>query len=67
MAIAALGTGLAQGCVDESLRYVRDRSAFRGPIGRFQALQFKIADMEVRTHNAAAWLRQKRSRQLRLR
>jgi len=56
VAIAALATGLAQGCVDESLSYVRDRSAFGGPIGRFQALQFKIADMEVRTHNARlAW------------
>jgi alkylation response protein AidB-like acyl-CoA dehydrogenase len=56
IAIAALSTGLAQGCVDESLRYVRERSAFGGPIGRFQSLQFKIADMEVRTHNARlAW------------
>jgi alkylation response protein AidB-like acyl-CoA dehydrogenase len=56
VAIAALSTGLAQGCVDESLAYVRDRSAFGGPIGRFQALQFKIADMETRAHNARlAW------------
>ena len=56
IAIAALATGLAQGCVDESVRYVRDRDAFGGPIGRFQALQFKIADMEVRAHNARlAW------------
>ena len=56
VAIAALSTGLAQGCVDESLAYVRDRHAFGAPIGRFQALQFKIADMEVRTHNARlAW------------
>jgi short/branched chain acyl-CoA dehydrogenase len=56
IAIAAIGTGLAQGCVDESLAYVRDRTAFGGPIGRFQALQFKIADMEVRVHNARlAW------------
>ncbi len=56
IAIAALSTGLAQGCVDESLAYVRDRTAFGGPIGRFQALQFKIADMEVRAHNARlAW------------
>ena len=56
VAIAALSTGLAQGCVDESLAYVRERTAFGGPIGRFQALQFKIADMEVRTHNARlAW------------
>ena len=56
IAIAALATGLAQGCVDESLAYVRERPAFGGPIGRFQALQFKIADMEVRAHNARlAW------------
>jgi alkylation response protein AidB-like acyl-CoA dehydrogenase len=42
--------------VDESLAYVRDRTAFGGPIGRFQALQFKIADMEARTHVARlAW------------
>jgi short/branched chain acyl-CoA dehydrogenase len=56
VAIAALSTGLAQGCVDECLSYVRTRTAFGGPIGRFQALQFKLADMEVRTHNARlAW------------
>jgi short/branched chain acyl-CoA dehydrogenase len=56
VAIAALSTGLAQGCVDESLRYVRDRNAFGGPIGRFQVLQFKIADMEARAHTARlAW------------
>jgi short-chain 2-methylacyl-CoA dehydrogenase len=56
IAIAALSTGLAQGCVDESVAYVRDRNAFGGPIGRFQALQFKIADMETRTWNARlAW------------
>jgi short-chain 2-methylacyl-CoA dehydrogenase len=52
VAIAALSVGLAQGCVDESLRYVREREAFGGPIGRFQALQFKIADMEARAHVA---------------
>jgi short-chain 2-methylacyl-CoA dehydrogenase len=52
IAIAALGTGLAQGCVDESLRYVRERVAFGRPIGEFQAIQFKIADMEARTHTA---------------
>jgi short/branched chain acyl-CoA dehydrogenase len=52
VAIAALSAGLAQGCVDESVRYVREREAFGGPIGRFQALQFKIADMEARAHVA---------------
>jgi len=56
VAIAALSVGLAQGCVDESVRYVHERDAFGGPIGRFQALQFKIADMEARVHTARlAW------------
>ncbi|MEU6428884.1 acyl-CoA dehydrogenase family protein [Microbispora sp. NPDC046973] len=52
VAIAALSVGLAQGCVDESLRYVRERRAFGQEIGRYQALQFKIADMEARVHTA---------------
>jgi short-chain 2-methylacyl-CoA dehydrogenase len=52
IAIAALATGLAQGCVDESLDYAAKRQAFGQPIGRYQAIQFKIADMEVRAHTA---------------
>jgi len=52
IAIAALSVGLAQGCVDESLKYAHERHAFGGPIGRYQAIQFKIADMEARAHVA---------------
>ncbi|NUR86709.1 MAG: acyl-CoA dehydrogenase [Nonomuraea sp.] len=52
IAIAAVSVGLAQGCVDECLRYVRDRKAFGHPIGHYQAIQFKIADMEARAHTA---------------
>jgi short/branched chain acyl-CoA dehydrogenase len=52
IAIAALATGLAQGCVDESLRYARQREAFGRPIGAQQAIAFKIADMEMRAHTA---------------
>jgi alkylation response protein AidB-like acyl-CoA dehydrogenase len=52
IAIAALSVGLAQGCVDESLRYAHEREAFGHPIGHYQAIQFKIADMEVRAHTA---------------
>jgi short/branched chain acyl-CoA dehydrogenase len=52
VAIAAVSVGLAQGCVDESLRYAREREAFGHPIGHYQAIQFKIADMEARTHTA---------------
>jgi len=52
VAIAALATGLAQGCVDESLAYAHQRHAFGQPIGAFQAIKFKIADMEMRAHTA---------------
>ncbi|HYS34120.1 MAG TPA: acyl-CoA dehydrogenase family protein [Pseudonocardiaceae bacterium] len=52
VAIAALATGLAQGCVDECVRYAREREAFGHKIGEYQAIQFKIADMEVRAHTA---------------
>ncbi|NIL58696.1 acyl-CoA dehydrogenase family protein [Salinispora arenicola] len=52
IAIAALAVGLAQGCVDESVRYARERHAFGRPIGNNQAIQFKIADMELRVHTA---------------
>ena len=52
IAIAALSVGLAQGCVDESLRYARERAAFGRRIEQYQAIQFKIADMEARTHTA---------------
>jgi len=52
VAIAALSVGLAQGCVDESVRYARERAAFGRTIGHYQAIQFKIADMEARAHTA---------------
>jgi alkylation response protein AidB-like acyl-CoA dehydrogenase len=52
IAIAALSVGAAQGCVDESVRYAKDREAFGRPIGRNQAIAFKIARMEARAHAA---------------
>ncbi|WP_435177285.1 acyl-CoA dehydrogenase family protein [Actinacidiphila sp. bgisy145] len=56
IAISALATGLAQGCLDESLAYARQREAFGRPIGANQAIQFKLADMEMRAHTARlAW------------
>ena len=63
IAIAALSVGLARGCLEESLRYAGEREAFGRPIGSFEALQFKIADMRVGVETArlayqrAAWLR----------
>src|SRR3954469_19370421 len=52
VAFAALGVGLAQGCVDESVAYAKQRRAFGKAIGEYQAIQFKLADMEVRAHTA---------------
>jgi butyryl-CoA dehydrogenase len=52
IAIAALSVGLAQGCVDESVRYAQARTAFGRPIGSFQGLAFQVADLEVRAHTA---------------
>ncbi len=56
IAIAALAVGLASGCVCECLRYVRERTAFGHRLAHYQAIQFKIADMEARAHCARlAW------------
>jgi alkylation response protein AidB-like acyl-CoA dehydrogenase len=52
IAVAALATGLCQGCVDECVRYSRERQAFGRPIASFQSIAFKIADMELRAHTA---------------
>jgi short/branched chain acyl-CoA dehydrogenase len=63
IAIAALSVGLAQGCLEESVKYAKERTAFRRPIADFQAIQFKISDMKVAVETArlatyrAAWLR----------
>jgi alkylation response protein AidB-like acyl-CoA dehydrogenase len=56
VAIAALSAGLAAGCVDECLAYVRERAAFGRRLGYYQGIQFKIADMEARAYGARlAW------------
>jgi alkylation response protein AidB-like acyl-CoA dehydrogenase len=63
IAIAALAVGLAQGCLEASVRYAKERTAFGRPIGGWQAIQFKLADMATRTELArnqvykAAWLK----------
>jgi short/branched chain acyl-CoA dehydrogenase len=62
IAIAALCVGLAQACLDESLRYASERHQFGKPIRAFQAIQFKLADMATEIELArlmyykAAWL-----------
>jgi butyryl-CoA dehydrogenase len=63
IAVAAMAVGLAQGCLDHSLAYAKERQQFGRPIGSFQAIAFKIADMQVAVDAArlltyrAAWLK----------
>jgi short/branched chain acyl-CoA dehydrogenase len=63
ISVAALSLGLAQGVYEQSLAYARQRNAFGRPIAKFQAIQFKLADMETEiaagrhlVHHAA-WLK----------
>ena len=62
VAIAALCVGLAQACLDESLKYAHTRKQFGKPISAFQAIQFKLADMAMEIelsrlmYYKAAWL-----------
>ena len=63
ISIAAMSVGVAQACLDESLRYAMERTQFGKPIGNFQAVQFKLADMSVaielsrNQYLKAAWLK----------
>jgi alkylation response protein AidB-like acyl-CoA dehydrogenase len=50
--IGALATGIAQGALDEALKYSQERQAFGQPISEFQAIQFKLADMATQTDAA---------------
>jgi short-chain 2-methylacyl-CoA dehydrogenase len=52
--VAAMGVGLAQGALDEALKYAKERRAFGQAISKFQAIQAKLADMS--TEIAAARL-----------
>jgi alkylation response protein AidB-like acyl-CoA dehydrogenase len=63
IAIAAMGVGLAQGAYDLAFEYAKEREQFGKPIGSFQAIQFRLADMatEIEAGRAlvyrAAWLK----------
>jgi alkylation response protein AidB-like acyl-CoA dehydrogenase len=46
---AAQAVGIAQGATDYAVGYARERRQFGQPINEFQAIQFKLADMETRT------------------
>jgi alkylation response protein AidB-like acyl-CoA dehydrogenase len=62
ISIAALGLGMAAGAFEASLGYAQERKQFNKPIGTFQAIQWKLADMATEieaarllTYRAAAF------------
>jgi alkylation response protein AidB-like acyl-CoA dehydrogenase len=56
--IAACSLGAAQSALDATRAYMRDRKAFGQSIDQFQALQFRLADMEIELQAARTFLRQ---------
>jgi alkylation response protein AidB-like acyl-CoA dehydrogenase len=63
ISVAAMGVGLAQGAYDQAYGYAQQRQQFGKPIARFQAVQFKLADMATEIEAGrnlvyrAAWLK----------
>ncbi len=63
VAIAALSTGAAEGCLEGALDYAGSRQVFGQALGSRQAIQFMLARMQLRVHNARlAWLHAARLR-----
>ena len=52
--VAAMGVGLAQGCLDHSVRWANERCAFGQPIARYQAVSFELAELKTRIDAARA-------------
>jgi alkylation response protein AidB-like acyl-CoA dehydrogenase len=63
ISVAAMGVGLAQGAYDLAYAYAQERKQFGQPISKFQAVQFKLADMATEVEAGrqlvykAAWLK----------
>ncbi len=61
ISVAALSVGLAMGAFDQAFKYAQERQQFGRPISKFQAIQFKLADMLCEIEHAklmvlrAAW------------
>jgi short-chain 2-methylacyl-CoA dehydrogenase len=61
ISVAALSVGLAMGAFDEAFKYAQERRQFGQAISKFQAIQFKLADMKMEIEHAqlmilkAAW------------
>lgn len=56
LVLSGIGTGIMAACLDEVMPYVRERKQFGQPIGNFQLMQGKIADMYVALNTARAYV-----------
>lgn len=62
MGVAAQSIGVAQGCLDEAIKYAKERKQFGRPIAKFQAISFMLAEMATKLEAAknlvykTAWL-----------
>ena len=54
--LAGIGTGIIAGCLDEIMPYMKERKQFGQPIGNFQLMQGKIADMYTAMNSARAYI-----------
>ncbi len=65
ISIGAMALGIAQGALDSSIKWAKQREQFGKPISEFQAIQWKLADMATRIEAArhlvyhAAWMKDK--------
>ena len=50
--VAAMGVGLAQGCLEHSVAWANQRCAFGQPIARYQAVSFELAELKARIEAA---------------
>ena len=61
--VAAQAVGIAQGALDETIKYVKERKQFGRPLAKFQNTQFKLAEMHAKVEAArllvqkAAWMK----------
>ncbi|WP_040400906.1 acyl-CoA dehydrogenase family protein [Cecembia lonarensis] len=53
ISIAALSLGIAQGALEESIQYSKERQQFNQPINKFQGISFKLADMATQVEAAS--------------
>lgn len=53
ISIAALSLGIAEGALEESIQYAKERQQFNQPISRFQGISFKLADMATQVEAAS--------------